>query len=85
MPLYLSSKENKSVINSKRYGQKLRTVSGPALLLDILLDVSPGKETCPDVLQTLTAGGVPVQWIDDNADMRIGDVSGDLVDDCTSD
>lgn len=36
----------------------------------------------PDVLQTVTAGGVPVQWIDDNADMRIGDVSGDLVDDC---
>ena len=36
----------------------------------------------PDVLRTVTTGGVPVQWIDDNADMRIGDVSGDLVDDC---
>jgi hypothetical protein len=36
----------------------------------------------PDVLRTVTTGGVPVQWIDDNADMRIGDVCGDLVDDC---
>ena len=36
----------------------------------------------PDVLRTETIGGVPVQWIDDNGDMKIGDVSGDIVDDC---
>jgi hypothetical protein len=36
----------------------------------------------PDMLRTVTVGGAPVQWIDDNGNMKIGDVSGDLVDDC---
>lgn len=36
----------------------------------------------PDVLRTVTANGTPVQWVDDNANMKIGDLSGDLVDDC---
>ena len=36
----------------------------------------------PDVLRTVTADGTPVQWIDDNANMKVGDLSGDLVDDC---
>lgn len=36
----------------------------------------------PDMLRTLTAGGVHVQWVDDNGNMQIGDISGDLVDDC---
>lgn len=36
----------------------------------------------PDVLRTTTLGGIPVQWIDDNGNMKIGDLSGDLVDDC---
>lgn len=40
---------------------------------------SDGK---PDVLQTVTAEGTPVQWIDDNGNMKIGDISGDMVDDC---
>ena len=36
----------------------------------------------PDVLRTITADGTPVQWIDDNGNMKVGDLSGDLVDDC---
>lgn len=36
----------------------------------------------PDMLRTVTVGGVPVQWIDDNGNMKIGDVGGDIVDDC---
>lgn len=36
----------------------------------------------PDMLRTVTPDGTPVQWIDDNDNMSIGDLTGDLVDDC---
>lgn len=36
----------------------------------------------PDLLRAETANGVAIQWIDDNNNMRIGDISGDLTDDC---
>lgn len=36
----------------------------------------------PEVLRTVLADGTPVQWIDDNCNMRVGDIEGDMVDDC---
>lgn len=36
----------------------------------------------PDVLRTVTAGNVPVQWIDDGDDMPAGALEGDLDNDC---
>ncbi|SDL32781.1 hypothetical protein [Kriegella aquimaris] len=36
----------------------------------------------PDLLQTLTINNFPVQWIDDDDDMKEGDLSGDLDSDC---
>ena len=31
----------------------------------------------PDILRTVTANGIPVQWIDDDDDMQYGDLEGD--------
>jgi len=36
----------------------------------------------PDVLQTKINGTIPIQWIDDDDDMKIGDVEGDMDSDC---
>lgn len=36
----------------------------------------------PDVLRTTTQDGTPVQWIDDDDDMKEGDLAGDLDSDC---
>lgn len=36
----------------------------------------------PDVLRTVTAGNIPVQWIDDDDDMSVGALEGDLDNDC---
>ena len=36
----------------------------------------------PDILRTVTANGIPVQWIDDDDDMRYGDLEGDTDNDC---
>lgn len=36
----------------------------------------------PDVLRTVTAGRIPVQWIDDDDDMKYGDLEGDTDNDC---
>ena len=36
----------------------------------------------PDVLQTFTHNGIPVQWIDDDDDMHLDDRAGDTDNDC---
>lgn len=36
----------------------------------------------PDVLKTVTSDSIPVMWIDDDDDMRYGDVEGDTYGDC---
>jgi len=36
----------------------------------------------PDVLRTYLNGDVPVQWIDDDDDMKVGDLQGDSDNDC---
>ncbi len=36
----------------------------------------------PDVLQTIIDGNIPVQWIDDDDDMKKGDMEGDTDNDC---
>lgn len=36
----------------------------------------------PDVLRSVTANGIPVQWIDDDDDMQYGDLEGDTDNDC---
>ncbi|MDA3865154.1 MAG: hypothetical protein PF489_00235 [Salinivirgaceae bacterium] len=36
----------------------------------------------PDVLRSITRNGIPVQWIDDDDDMKIGDLEGDTDNDC---
>ncbi len=36
----------------------------------------------PDVLQTKLNGNIPIQWIDDDDDMKIGDIEGDTDSDC---
>lgn len=36
----------------------------------------------PDILRTVTANGIPVQWIDDDDDMQYGDLEGDTDNDC---
>ncbi|MFC1760533.1 hypothetical protein ACFL6U_00450 [Planctomycetota bacterium] len=40
------------------------------------------KDGDPDVLRGTMNGGLPVQWIDDDDDMRVGDLSGDRDSDC---
>lgn len=36
----------------------------------------------PEVLQTVTASGIPVQWIDDDGSMRYGDLEGSTKNGC---
>ena len=36
----------------------------------------------PDVLRTVTASGVPIQWIDDDHSMRVGDTEGNMRNGC---
>jgi len=36
----------------------------------------------PDILKTITTDSIPVMWIDDNDNMRYGDVAGDIQGDC---
>ena len=36
----------------------------------------------PDILRTVTANGIPVQWIDDDDDMQYGDLEGDTDNNC---
>ena len=36
----------------------------------------------PNMLRTILPNGMPVQWIDDDGDMKIGDLSGDTDNDC---
>ena len=36
----------------------------------------------PDILRTVTANGIPVQWIDDDDDMQFGDLEGDTDNGC---
>ena len=36
----------------------------------------------PDILRTVTANGIPVQWINDDDDMQYGDLEGDTDTDC---
>ncbi len=36
----------------------------------------------PDVLQTVLQNGAPIQWIDDDDDMKEGDIEGDMDSDC---
>ncbi len=36
----------------------------------------------PDVLQTKINGTIPIQWIDDDDDMKKGDIEGDMDSDC---
>ena len=36
----------------------------------------------PDIMRATLSDGTPVQWLDDNADMKIGDIEGDMTDDC---
>ena len=36
----------------------------------------------PDILRTVTANGIPVQWIDDDDDMQYGDLEVDTDNDC---
>jgi hypothetical protein len=40
------------------------------------------KDGDPDVLRTLTINNTPVQWIDDDDDMKYGDIEGDIDNDC---
>ncbi len=40
------------------------------------------KDGDPDLLKAITADSVPVQWIDDDDDMKVGDLEGDLDSDC---
>ncbi|MBX6360588.1 MAG: hypothetical protein IRZ03_10975 [Acidobacterium ailaaui] len=36
----------------------------------------------PDILKTITKDSIPVMWIDDNGNMKYGDISGDVIGDC---
>ena len=36
----------------------------------------------PDILKTVTVNNTPVMWIDDDDDMRYGDIEGDTDSDC---
>lgn len=36
----------------------------------------------PDVLRTKTVNNIPVQWIDDDGDLKVGDIEGDTDSDC---
>lgn len=36
----------------------------------------------PDILESMTKDSIPVMWIDDNDNMKYGDLEGDLSDDC---
>ncbi len=40
------------------------------------------KDGDPDILRSITSNGIPVQWIDDDDDMRFNDLEGDTDNDC---
>ncbi|WP_208021466.1 hypothetical protein [Flavicella sediminum] len=40
------------------------------------------KDGDPDILRTITLRNTPVQWIDDDDDMKVGDLEGDTDSDC---
>lgn len=53
----------------------------PSLEADITF-VDLDNDGDPDVLRTILADGVPVQWIDDDDDMKESDITGDSDSDC---
>jgi hypothetical protein len=40
------------------------------------------KDGKPEILRTKTVNDIPVQWIDDDGDMKYGDIEGDMDNDC---
>lgn len=40
------------------------------------------KDGDPDVLRSYISNGIPIQWIDDDDDMKVGDFEGDIDSDC---
>lgn len=40
------------------------------------------KDGDPDILRTITIHNTPVQWIDDDDDLKVGDIEGDTDSDC---
>ena len=44
------------------------------------IDLDQDKD--PDVLRTVTHNNTPIQWIDDDDDMKEGDIAGDMDSDC---
>ena len=64
----------KSVLNPL----KLVVSSDPNVCSYIDLD----KDGDPDILKSMTLNQIPIQWIDDDDDMKIGDLMGDTDNDC---
>ena len=88
--LYLSL-----LLSLSAYGQDKDTLywnSGRNLLISFRLPPSPvghkpqyidlDNDGRPEVLRTVTATGIPVQWIDDDGSMRYGDLEGSTRNGC---
>jgi len=58
----------------------LDPLSAPAGYKPTYIDLDGDGD--PDILRTVTANGIPVQWIDDDDDMQYGDLEGDTDNDC---
>lgn len=72
--------ENKKYWNANTLLIPYRLPPAPAGYKPTYIDLDGDGD--PDILRTVTANGIPVQWIDDDDDMQQGDLEGDTDNDC---
>lgn len=72
--------ENKKYWNANTLLIPYRLPPAPAGYKPTYIDLDGDGD--PDILRTVTANGIPVQWIDDDDDMQYGDLEGDTDNDC---
>ena len=80
LPLLAAAQNDSSYWNEK-------TLLIPYRLVPPAIGVTPeyidlDNDGDPDILRTVTVNGTPIQWIDDDDDMKIGDLEGDTDNDC---
>ncbi len=66
--------------NSNTHLMPLRLPPAPKGHKPEYLDLN--KDGKVDAIKTMTHGGVPVLWLDDDGNMRPGDTEGDMINDC---
>lgn len=72
--------DEKPYWNYRTHLMPLRLPPAPSGTVPTYVDAD--KDGRPDAIMTMTAGNIPVLWLDDDGDMRPGDTEGDMDNDC---